>query len=262
MELDIFTIFFGAVKQFWPIGLLVFITFLFRLPVVKGFLGEWWVNRALRRKLSADDYQLFKNVTLPTADGTTQIDHVLLSPFGLFVIETKNMKGWIFGTERQARWTQQIYRHKTSFQNPLRQNYKHVETIRELLHLDKNSIFSVIIFTGEAELKNKLPCNVGYLSQGLDYILSKQQRLFDEGQLALFSSALTENRLSENLKTHFSHVQHVKDIVADKKHNKANMCPRCDSELVARKNRKTGASFIGCSSFPKCRYLEPSINIS
>jgi restriction system protein len=83
-------------------------------------------------------------VTLPTEDGTTQIDHVIVSRYGVFVIETKNLKGWIFGSPQQKTWTQKIYRHTTKFQNPLHQDYKHTQTLQAALELDPEKIFPVI----------------------------------------------------------------------------------------------------------------------
>lgn len=68
-------------------------------------LGEFLVNFLLTKFLPKEHYTLIKNITLPTDDGTTQIDHILVSEFGLFVIETKNMKGWIFGNANQKLWT-------------------------------------------------------------------------------------------------------------------------------------------------------------
>jgi restriction system protein len=91
------------------------------MPFMKGVLREFQVNLIARLFLDKQVYTLFKNVTLPTEDGTTQIDHVIVSRYGLFVIETKNMKGWIFGSAQQKIWTQKIYRHTSKFQNPLYQ---------------------------------------------------------------------------------------------------------------------------------------------
>ena len=99
-------------------------------------------------------------MTLPTEDGTTQIDHIIVSKYGIFVVETKNMNGWIFGSERQKMWTQQIYRHKTKFQNPLHQNYKHVKTLENALDIEPEKIVSVIVFVGEATFKTSMPANV------------------------------------------------------------------------------------------------------
>ncbi len=73
---------------------------------------------------------MLNDLTLPDGEGaTTQIDHLLLSPFGVFVIETKNYKGWIFGSERQKQWTQKIYKKSFKFQNPIHQNYKHMKVL-------------------------------------------------------------------------------------------------------------------------------------
>ena len=82
----------------------------------KGRLGEFQVNFGVRLLLDRGIYRLIKNVTLPVGDGTTQIDQLVISSYGIFVIETKNMKGWIFGSRNQAQWTQQIYRYKQKFQ--------------------------------------------------------------------------------------------------------------------------------------------------
>lgn len=63
-----------------------------------------------------DDYVLLNDCTLPDdRGGTTQIDHILISPYGVFVIETKNYKGWIFGSAHQKKWTQQIYKKDLNF---------------------------------------------------------------------------------------------------------------------------------------------------
>jgi hypothetical protein len=85
---------------------LVLIAFwVLRSPGVKGALGEFRVDSSLRAFLDEREYRVFKDLTLPTRGGTTQIDHVVVSRFGVFVIETKNLTGWIFGGADQAQWT-------------------------------------------------------------------------------------------------------------------------------------------------------------
>src|SRR5262245_49165760 len=71
------------------------------------------------------DYRHFKRILVPTSRGTSEIDHLIVSRFGLFVIELKDHSGWIFGDENDAYWTAVYFRKKFSFQNPLRQNYGH-----------------------------------------------------------------------------------------------------------------------------------------
>jgi len=92
----------------------------------KGQIGELLVRLFIHLQLDKQTYRRLHNATLDTPDGTMQIDHVFLSPYGIFVLETKNMSGWIFGSEKQAHWAQTLYKHTFKFQNPLRQNYKHL----------------------------------------------------------------------------------------------------------------------------------------
>ena len=58
--------------------------------------GEARLSRVARQHFKSPDYFLMNHITLPLGDGTTQIDHILVSRFGVFVIETKHCKGWIF----------------------------------------------------------------------------------------------------------------------------------------------------------------------
>ena len=112
---------YGALWYLIPLAILAGIL---KSPWFKGITGEFLVNTAARLFLPKDEYHLIKDVTLPNEDGTTQIDHIIVSRYGVFVIETKNMKGWIFGSANQKTWTQKIYKHTHKFQNPLHQNYK------------------------------------------------------------------------------------------------------------------------------------------
>src|SRR5262249_8834416 len=92
---------------------LLVVAWLWRSRPSKGALGERLVSRSLHRHLDRHEYRLFNDLILPALDGTTQIDHVIVSRYGVFVIETKNMKGWIFGSADQAVWTQVAYRRKS-----------------------------------------------------------------------------------------------------------------------------------------------------
>src|SRR5690606_24850141 len=110
--------------------------------------------------LSRKDYHRFHNVMLRTPDGATQIDHVFVSRFGVFVVETKHIKGWIFGSEADRKWTQIIYGEKRYFKNPLRQNYKHVKAVEQALGLEERAVHSVIVFTANTTFKTAMPRRV------------------------------------------------------------------------------------------------------
>ena len=101
-------------------------------PKVKGRIGERAVRSVIGKDLDEETYIEFHDLIIPSRSGTTQIDHIYVSVFGIFVIETKNYTGWIFGNEKQSKWTQVVYKQKHYFQNPLRQNYAHIKALSEL----------------------------------------------------------------------------------------------------------------------------------
>jgi len=83
-------------------------------PVIKGFVGE--AVFGLTSSLSlGKDYHIMKNIVIPAYDGTTQIDQIAISKYGIFVIEIKTYKGWIFGKERDSEWTQSLFKEKLAF---------------------------------------------------------------------------------------------------------------------------------------------------
>jgi len=138
------------IRNFWYLIPLLILVAILKSRWFKGIIGEFLVNISAKFLLDKNEYHLIKNVTLPTEDGTTQIDHIIVSVYGIFVVETKNMKGWIFGKENQSTWTQKIYKHLSKFQNPLHQNYKHVKTLEQLLGLQDNQVHSLVVFVGES----------------------------------------------------------------------------------------------------------------
>jgi hypothetical protein len=220
----------------------------------KGVLGEWQVNLLIKFFLNKNEYHLIKNVTLPTDDGTTQIDHIIISKYGIFVVETKNMKGWIFGSPTQKQWTQQIFKHKSKFQNPLHQNYKHVKTLEACLNSKNDSIFSVIIFIGDSTFKTKMPENVRFARGGIEFIKSKTEIVFNGDEVTNVIEQIESGRLERSYKTNRQHVKHVREVIEEKSDNKS--CSKCGAEMVLRKATKgknAGNEFWGCGAFPRCR---------
>ncbi len=125
--------------------------------------GERRVSTALRRR--HPEWLLLDNVMLPSGPGTTQIDHILIAPQAVFVIETKDMNGWIFGGPGRQQWTQsykagwQAYRagirsRQFRFYNPLWQNEGHADTLVRLGIVDHwRALRPIVVFVGDAELK-------------------------------------------------------------------------------------------------------------
>ena len=187
-----------------------------RSPRFKGWRGERAVQRTIAQKLNPLIYVDLHNVTLPTKDGSTQIDHLIFSPYGLFVLETKNYPGWIFGTEKQREWTQQIFKKRSKFQNPLRQNYKHTKTLQDLLGLASEQVHSVIAFVGDCEFKTEMPPQVTRGDGFVGYIHSFAKTIWTPEEMQALMDKLEEVRLQPGRETDKQHVAHVKDLQAAK----------------------------------------------
>lgn len=175
----------------------------------KGMIGEMAANSRLR-ELPTRDYHLIPDLMLPIDGGTTQIDHVVVSRYGIFVVETKAYKGWIFGSERDAQWTQQIYRKKSRFQNPLRQNYRHTETLAGLTGIPRELFISIVAFGGEAEFKTPMPANVVKISQLANAIRGYTQPLIQDEQVPEVVEAIKAWAATVDPATRRNHVQNLK----------------------------------------------------
>ena len=201
------------VNYWWLFVILVVMCFL-QTPFMKGVLGEFQVNCLSSIFLDKKIYRLFKNITLPTEDGTTQIDHIIVSKYGVFVIETKNIKGWIFGSATQKRWTQKIYRYSKQFQNPLHQNHKHTQTLQAALNLDAEKLFSLVVFIGDSTFKTAMPDNVFYAAGYIRFIKSKSQVILTDEEVDIIAEEILNGRLKPSIKTHVEHVRHVKNLLS------------------------------------------------
>ncbi len=252
--MDLSPLFAPLYSALWYLIPLAVLAGLFKSPWFKGVMGEFIVNVSVKLFLDKDQYHLIKNVTLPTEDGSTQIDHIIVSEYGVFVVETKNMKGWIFGGEHQKHWTQKIYKHSQKFQNPLHQNYKHVKTLQDLLSLDDTQVHSVVVFVGDSTFKTSMPDNVTRGGGYLRYIKSKTEVVLSASDVTSIIQKVESGRFARTFKTNRDHVRHVKQIVEKKE--RAVSCPKCGGGMVKRevkKGERKGQQFWGCQKYPKCR---------
>lgn len=184
------------------------------MSTFKGIIGETVINVAMWLKLDKDVYHRLNNVTLPlTNGGSTQIDHVIVSVYGIFVIETKNYKGWIYGKETQRQWTQAFANgSKFKFQNPLRQNYLHIKTLSDLLDLELSYFHSMIAFIGECELKTRDELPEHVLTSGMvSYVKKKQDKILTEEEVNSIVEQIETNRFSKSWRTNRQHKAYLKD---------------------------------------------------
>lgn len=172
-----------GILGFCYLVLAAIIVTIIKSPWFKGIIGKLSLNIGAKMILDKEKHHLIKNVTLPTEDGTTQIDHIIVSEFGVFVVEIKNMKGWIFGGPSQETWTQKYHKQSIKFQNPLHQNYKHTKTLQTLLGLSDTQLFSVIVFVGDVTFKTDMPENVTYGREYVRFINSKNTPILTDSQV-------------------------------------------------------------------------------
>ncbi len=225
----------------------------FLLPKIKGRIGEAVVNSRIRQ-LDPQVYHLISDVMLPTPEGTTQIDHVIVSRYGIFVLETKAYKGWIYGDEREPQWTQGIYRHKSRFQNPLRQNYKHTKTLADLTTIPHDYFKSVVVFVGDCTFKTAMPPNVVYVRDLVLHIKSVQTAIIMDEQVQEIANTIRLWAGTVTEKQKAGHVAHVRQQKAPASSDaQAPSCPRCRESMILRTSTRDGSRFWGCRRYPACR---------
>lgn len=123
----------------------------------KGFWGEYQTYKLLRN-IKGNVRFLF-NLYLPKEnDETTEVDVLMIHESGIYVFESKNYSGWIFGTESQRTWTQSLPAGRRStknhFLNPIMQNQLHIKYLQQCLSDYPDIIYhSFILFSDRCELK-------------------------------------------------------------------------------------------------------------
>lgn len=251
----------------------------------KGRYGEKLTERKLKTvRFFGRDGKILRNVYVPKGNGqTSEIDVMFITAKGIFVIESKNYSGWIFGREVDQYWTATFpNRQKNRFYNPIKQNRTHIKWLGNYLG-DNVPLHSLIVFSERCELKNITVDSEDIKVMKRDDLTANIRRIWDQAKDVLTDEEV--NELYEKLKeltnvdeaTKTAHIQSIEKRYKAPKEKVApqqsfeetsaaevsvetkKICPRCGKELVlrtARKGEHAGEQFYGCSGFPKCRYSE------
>lgn len=172
--------------------------------------GEAAVSSYLMTSLPLDKWHLLNNITLKVDDHTTQIDHILVSTFGVFVIETKHYSGWIFGDADSKTWTQTFRRMKFRFQNPIRQNFKHLKAVQELLDfVPPEQIKGLVVFSGDATFKTSHPVGVHTIGSMVNYLKGLTEEVLTENRMQFCVGRLECKRLALTQTTDVEHRQNL-----------------------------------------------------
>ncbi len=221
----------------------------------KGAQGEKQVARHLRW-LSKKQYIVLSDLMLLQGRRLTQIDHVVVSVYGIFVIETKNYHGTITGTERKEFWTQERHGKRYNFRSPFRQNYAHIRALMQLLGLDEDCFFSIAAFADDAvlavEQEEDSVEQLVHFREVRRNIRRQRQMLLAWDDVRYYAGTI----LCANLDTpqaRQTHLEQIDNEIAYRNFALRNgLCPRCGGKLVLRHG--TYGDFYGCSNYPACRY--------
>lgn len=265
---------------------------IFDLSVDKGSMGEYQISKSLDM-ITGYNKKIY-NCYIPKDDGTTtEIDVIMIHEKGVYVFESKNYNGWIFGTETQQYWTQSLkagngQSQKFQFFNPIMQNETHVNWLGKYLsELRRDIVFySCIVFGNSCELKN-----ITLTSDR--HVVVNELNLYDLVQNHLNSShsiystsdvdeiynklyPLTQKSDVEKM-MHIYNVEKIKSQnVESTSYNRVNTqnyqyqanevkaehdkyCKKCGAKMVLRTVRSgenMGNQFWGCANYPECRYTE------
>ena len=254
MEFSIvITVTLGILLALGYISGMIYLSFFY----TKGKVGEKAVARRLKR-LPEEEYKVINDLMLPTSYGTTQLDHVVISRFGIFVIETKKYTGFIYGGENAERWTQNIWGKKYSMLNPIRQNNTHVKALG--YHLKKLNIdchiHSIVAFAKRCNVTVNVTgnCKIVNYNEVLPLIKRYQDSLITYDNIERIVKYLEEVNITDKTarKKHNKQIHQQQHVRQQKIEN--GICPRCGGKIVYH-NGKYGP-FLGCSNYPKCNFIQ------
>lgn len=219
----------------------------------KGQFGEYSTEFALTNNNLDGRFSVHRNVYIPYKNGTCEIDLLMFHERGIFVFESKNYSGWIFGSTEELYWTQTFQNgERFRFYNPIKQNNTHIKALSAFLNLPEDVFSSYIIFSERCTLMRipyptsstvvlRRPDMLDYLRQDL----SMRVICYSPSEIEVFSGAIQNcTNISEEEK--FRHAEEARNV-AD-----GNTCPFCGQPLILRHGRY--GDFIGCSAYPKCKF--------
>lgn len=219
---------------------------------IKGIIGEKSISSILYF-LDKSKYKVINNIVLKTGETTSQIDHLIISDFGIFVIETKNYKGWIFGYENSEYWTQIIYKRKEKLYNPIKQNLGHIKALKNCLNEYPFIEYkSIIVFTSKAEIKVNTKTDVVNSLRLLATIKKHSAVILTETEKEnIFKKINTLNLIDTYDKK--QHIKSIKKRVQKLENSiRENKCPQCGNNLILRKGKF--GEFLACKSYPQCKF--------
>ena len=229
------------------IGITVLGTYL-RSPSVRGKRGENRVRKIIG-KTQEDVRYVFNDYKIVDEGISCQIDHILINQNGVFVIETKNYSGNIYGTDEQREWTQVLAygKVKNKIYNPVKQNNTHLYRIRKILPKEFPLVSIVVFVQNNTQHIN---------SKVVIPLYSLYEQIEKNRGIALSSAKIEEaaKRLQEAQAAKITNAEHIENIHLMQNRIAQNICPRCGGKLVLRHGKY--GQFYGCENYPDCKFIK------
>jgi len=187
---------------------------------LKGIAGESIIQLLLNNP-QLGYRKIMKNIYVPYGNQTTEIDVLMIHETGIYVIESKNYSGWIFGSENQQQWTQMLNSYtKKRFYNPVWQNRTHIRALSNYTNIDKSKIKSYIVFSDRCELKAVPPNTSECIITKIDLFLyaiyndiNNRKKIFTVEEVNQIEEKLKPiTNVSQEVKN-----KHIQDIEKNKK---------------------------------------------
>lgn len=222
---------------------------------IAGAEGEFAVSQALSSMGS--EYIVLDDILLDTRGGYTQVDHIVVSIYGIFIIETKNYSGKVVGSESAVQWKH--YRHDGSghdFYNPVKQNRAHCIAVCNVLGLQLPDVVPVVVFTDKCDLSLRCTSYVVNLSNlNSIFMRYRTQRLTELQVKSIVNRIIGMNMVDATSRA--AHLNQVSVKQAIGTHGRefimyTGRCPKCGGQMQI-KDGKYG-QFLGCVNYPRCRY--------
>ena len=229
-------------------------------PYAKGKEGEKIVASLLASNPQPNQYILNTLKFKYNDINSCQIDHIVINPYGIWVIETKNIKGLIYGTEQDEKWTQVLAygKYKNFFDNPIKQNAKHITHLANYLEVD-NIFHNIVIFLDEANLSNIDAYGV-YSIEHLHIALNSQKSIIlSNEEIDYYYKILLHLQMkkSTTYKLSLAKPKSLIDLQQENKEQNEHICPKCGGQVVLRSGNF--GAFYGCTNYPNCDYTQKCI---
>lgn len=242
-----------CINLIYLISIVIIITFIINNCFIKdkGEKGEKIVADIIDT-LPSHKYKSLNNIMIYTDKGMTQIDHIIVSVYGIFVIETKNYSGKVTGSTNSEYWKHILNGRKYSFYNPLKQNYGHIKKLQSLLNLKKDDFISIVVFSDNADLKCNVDANITNFYELKNVIRKYRDRKISESDIESIINTIKNADVysGRNKRKHVKKIK--KTIKKNDKRIKRGICPKCRGRLIMKEGEF--GYFLGCKNYPSCKY--------